>query len=80
MIRLALMAYFPITTANYRGINPSHPDNLGLREAMALQLPLIYLHGIVPGKYLALWPVYIVGDNPAELTFRIAVDDVTYIA
>jgi len=45
---------------------------------MALQLPLVYLHGIVPGKYLAVWPVYIVGDDPAALTFQVAVDDAAY--
>src|SRR5262249_23227676 len=32
-------------------------------------------HGIVPGRYMASWPVYIVGDDPAALTFRVAVDD-----
>ena len=64
----------------YRGTDPSHPDNLGLRRTMAQQLPLVYLHGIVPGKYLALWPVYVVGDDSAALTFRIAVDDAAYIA
>ncbi len=64
----------------YRGTDPSHPDNHGLRQTMAQQLPLVYLHGIVPGKYLALWPVYVVGDDTAALTFRIAVDDAAYIA
>lgn len=64
----------------YRGTDPSHPDNLGLRRTMVQQLPLVYLHGIVPGKYLALWPVYVVGDDSATLTFRIAVDDAAYIA
>ena len=64
----------------YRGTDPSHPDNLGLRRTMAQHLPLVYLHGIVPGKYLALWPVYVVGDDSTSLTFRIAVDDAAYIA
>lgn len=63
----------------YRGTDPSHPDNVGLRRTMAQQLPLVYLHGIVPGKYLALWPVYVVGDDSTTLTFRIAVDDAAYI-
>jgi hypothetical protein len=47
----------------------------GLRDAMRRQLPLIYFHGIVPGRYMASWPVYIVGDEPGALTFRVAVDD-----
>jgi putative restriction endonuclease len=64
----------------YRGPDPSHPDNQGLRRVMALQLPLVYLHGIVPGRYLAVWPVYVVGDDQSALTFRVAVDDVAYVA
>jgi putative restriction endonuclease len=59
----------------YRGIDPAHPDNVGLREVMRRQLPLVYLHGIVPGRYMASWPVYIVGDDPANLTFTVAVDE-----
>lgn len=64
----------------YRGTDANHPDNVGLREALARQRPLIYLHGIVPGKYLAVWPVYAVADDPASLTFRIAVDDAAAVA
>src|SRR5205807_9251770 len=44
----------------YRGTNPHHRDNEGLRKAMIRRIPLIYFHGVVPGKYLAIWPVYIV--------------------
>ena len=64
----------------YRGRDPNHPDNVGLREALAKQRPLIYLHGIVPGKYLAVWPVFAVGDDPSALTFRVAVDDYAALA
>lgn len=63
----------------YRGTDPFHRDNVGLREAMKNQIPLIYFYGIVPGKYLAVWPVYIINDNPASLTFTIAADDVSTI-
>ena len=31
---------------------------------MEARVPLIYFHGIVPGRYLASWPVFIVGDDP----------------
>ncbi len=47
----------------YRGTNPNHPDNIGLRRLFEQQRPLIYFFGIIPGQYLATWPVYIVGDN-----------------
>ena len=60
---------------SYRGTNPEHPDNRGLRFALQNNLPLAYFHGFLPGVYMALWPVYIVGDSPADLTFSVAVDD-----
>jgi putative restriction endonuclease len=59
----------------YRGTDPMHRDNVGLRKCMQDQTPLVYFHGVVPGKYLAVWPVYIVGDNPDHLTFRVAADN-----
>ena len=59
----------------YRGTDPDHRDNIGLREAMKRQLPLAHFHAVVKGRYLAIWPTYIVGDNPAALTFSVAVDD-----
>lgn len=62
----------------YRGTDPDHRDNRGLRAAMQKRLPLIYFFGIVPGRYLAAWPVYIVGDNPGGLEFSVAVDDANH--
>jgi putative restriction endonuclease len=54
---------------------PDHPDNVGLREAQRLRTPLIYFHGIVPGRYAAEYPVYIVGDDRTNLTFTVTVDE-----
>jgi putative restriction endonuclease len=34
----------------YRSTDIGHRDNVGLREAMRLQLPLVYFHGIVRGQ------------------------------
>lgn len=59
----------------YRGTDPQHPDNAGLRAAMARKIPLVYFHRVVEGKYLAIWPVFIVGDDPKALTFKVEVDD-----
>jgi putative restriction endonuclease len=61
----------------YRGTDLFHRDNVGLRQAMKGSTPLIYFHGVAPGRYLATWPVYIVGDNLELLTFKVAVDDAT---
>ena len=59
----------------YRGEDPMHRDNVGLRLAMQRRAPLIYLYGIVPGQYAVGFPVYIVGDNPGELCFTVAVGE-----
>ncbi len=61
----------------YRGSDPGHRDNAGLRKAMARKLPLVYFHGIVPGRYLPHYPVYIVGDNPAALFFQVDLKEIT---
>lgn len=63
----------------YRGTDPFHRDNVGLRFAMQEQLPLVYFHRVVPGKYVAAWPVFIVGDNPSRLTFEVQVDDAEHV-
>ena len=59
----------------YRGTDPSHPENVGLREAMRTRTPLVYFHSIVEGRYLASWPVYVVGDRLGSLMFDVQVDD-----
>lgn len=59
----------------YRGKDPGHRDNAGLRLAMQRQAPLIYLYGVIPGRYMPSWPVYVVGDDPRGLCFTIAIDD-----
>jgi putative restriction endonuclease len=59
----------------YRGTDPNHRDNVGLRLAMARRVPLVYLFGLVPGEYQPVWPVFIVGDDPASLSFYVAVDE-----
>lgn len=59
----------------YRGVDYFHRDNVGLREAMKRQIPLIYFHSIVKGKYLAVWPVFIIEDNPDSLSFTVAADE-----
>lgn len=59
----------------YRGTDPSHRDNVGLRLAMRRQAPLVYLFGVEKGFYLPVWPVFVVADNPADLAFSVAIDD-----
>ena len=63
-----------LLTYRYRGTDPSHRDNVGLRLAMQRQAPLVYFYGVVPGHYLTIWPVYVVRDDPGGLSFTVAVD------
>ena len=58
----------------YFGSDPEHADNAGLRELIGEQRPVAYFHGIREGRYLAVWPAFIVADDPAVLTFTVAVD------
>ncbi len=59
----------------YFGTDPDHADNRGLRRLIDEQRPLIWMQGVRPGVYLAIWPVFVVGDEPDRLTFRIVADD-----
>lgn len=59
----------------YRGTDPEFHENRRLRAAMRDGIPLIYFHSTQPGRYLAIFPVYIVGDDPENLTFTVAADD-----
>ncbi len=68
-----------IINYRYRGTNPNQKDNFGLRELMKQNVPLIYFHNIAENKYDPMWPVYIVGDNPATLSFSVMADDIAYI-
>lgn len=63
----------------YRGTDPNQVDNRGLRFALEQRIPIAYFHGIAPGRYIAIWPVFVVRDEPAKLTFSIAVDDSAHI-
>jgi len=58
----------------YQGTDPRAADNRAVRRAWELGRPLIYFYGIGPGVYEAVAPVYVVADEPAKLTFKIAAD------
>ncbi|MGH9588111.1 MAG: hypothetical protein ACRD3F_14260, partial [Acidobacteriaceae bacterium] len=58
----------------YRGANPEHRDNVGLRNAMRDNVPLVYFFAVAKGRYQAIKPVYVTGDNPKALTFTIMAD------
>lgn len=59
----------------YYGDDPEHRDNAGLRRAMRTETPLAYFLGIVPNRYLALWPVFVIADDPAALEFQLRIHE-----
>jgi putative restriction endonuclease len=60
---------------SYRGKDPQHRENVGLREAMRLRVPLVYFLGVVEGRYLVKWPVFVIRDDPAALRFLVQADE-----
>ncbi len=58
----------------YRGGDPLHPENRALRRAYLDGLPVIWFVGVAPASYKPVYPVWIVGDEPKQLQFAIALD------
>jgi putative restriction endonuclease len=63
----------------YRGTDPYHQDNVGLREIFIQKRPLVYFHCVVPGKYMPIWPVFIIADNPSKLEFTVVLEDIASV-
>ncbi|MGC8487683.1 MAG: HNH endonuclease [Clostridia bacterium] len=59
----------------YRGSDPMLAANRGLRAAFAQHVPVIWLVGSAPALYVPIYPVWIVGDEPTNLQFVLALDD-----
>ncbi|MTI40613.1 HNH endonuclease [Fulvivirga lutimaris] len=64
---------------SYRGADIMHSDNVGLREAMNHQVPLVYFHQILKGKYFTAWPVFVIKDDPDKLKFTISAENYNVI-
>lgn len=58
----------------YNGANPKQWDNQALRYAWQNRIPLVYFHGVVPGRYIAAYPVLVIADDPNNLTFTVDVE------
>ncbi|MCV7734961.1 HNH endonuclease [Micrococcus luteus] len=58
----------------WRGDNPQHPENVGLRRAMQLRSPIIWFIGIggKPPEYQVVAPVYLVDEEPEHQQFVMA--------
>lgn len=59
----------------YQGTDSMTSTNVGLRQCMKDQTPLVYFHATMPGRYIPIWPVYIVDDDQQSKTFLVAADE-----
>jgi len=63
-----------ILTYAYRGQDPEHRDNRGLRDAMRTRMPLVYFRAVHQHRYQAIWPIIVIEDIPAGLCVRACLD------
>jgi len=59
----------------YRGTDPNHADNRGLRDAMVRGLPLTYFIGVARGIYVPRYPVWLRYEDSSRHEFAVAVDE-----
>jgi putative restriction endonuclease len=59
----------------WRGDQAQHSDNRALREAMVQQRPLAYFVGVDRGVYNAVFPVFLIAEEPQYRQFVVAVDE-----
>jgi len=61
----------------YRGTDVNHWNNVLARKAMKKKVPLIYILGVEPNKYIVEWPVYIIDERPdlVEPYFIVSLSD-----
>lgn len=58
----------------YRGTDPLHPENVALRRAHEMNLPIIWFVGVGKGAYEPIYPVWVVADERDKLQFALALD------
>jgi putative restriction endonuclease len=59
----------------WRGDDPDHAENRGLRNAMDQNLPLIWFFPFATGKYVPLYPVYLLDEERSEHRFVVALGE-----
>lgn len=61
----------------FMGLDPDAADNRWLKNAHQAQIPIIYFLGVAPGRYTAIWPVFVGDWIPGELKVRLAFGQTT---
>lgn len=58
----------------WQGLDAGRAENVALRRAMRDRVPLIWFLGVATGTYLPIYPVWLVGEEPARHQFVVALD------
>ena len=58
----------------YRRDDRGAAENEALRRALQQRLKLVWFFGVAPGVFQAIYPVWVVGDEPEDEQFVVAVD------
>ncbi len=61
----------------WRGTDPAHADNRALREAMVRRSPLAYFVPVSKGVYQAIYPVFLVEEDPEAHEFAVDLNENT---
>lgn len=61
----------------YRAGSIDQPDNRALRAAHELLTPIVYFIATRPGRYDAVFPAFVVGDDPAGREVLVSVGEMT---
>lgn len=64
----------------YQGEDPDNAYNVALRRAMETRRPVLYLVAVQQGVYDAIFPTYVVGDVPEQLSFLLLADTIGAIS
>ncbi|MGN6089189.1 MAG: HNH endonuclease [Actinomycetales bacterium] len=59
----------------WRGDDGDHAENRALRSAMRQRLPLIWFVGVGGARYQAVYPIYLLDEEPAQQQFVVAVGE-----
>jgi putative restriction endonuclease len=60
----------------WQGSNPNASDNVALRNAMDLQKPLAWFRPVAKTLYEAVFPVWVVDEEPTKKQVVLAIDDI----
>jgi len=58
----------------YQGEDPNWWENVAVRRALELQLPIIWFYGVAPSLFEPIYPVWVIGEEPQQHQFVLALD------